>query len=423
MTELTFAPLPPAGGRGFAVTWWGQAWLRALEDSVLEQWSLARGRKQARAGAVGAVSVRPGRITAMVTGRDRVVQRTDVLLPVLSEDDWERLLDVVADRSGHVAALLDRDMPAQLAEDASAAGVELLPGIGDLQAECGCEEWDHCEHSAALCYQMGRLLDADPFVLLLVRGRGERELLAELQERGTAAARAASTAGSGEEGADADEGVPADAVFAAPRVPLPAPPEPVAHAGTAPVLGAGTAAPAEVDEAALEFLVGATARLARLMLAEALAPGHPGEPSPGMSPDVSADAARLAAGDPPPRVAVRLAAGSGRDRAALARAAAAWRYGGAGALEVLEGGWTPDAAALVRARAQLDEAWAGDEAPALRRSGGRWTVVGGAGQLRLGRDGRWWPYRKGPRGVWEPAGPAEHDPATALAALGEPAAG
>ena len=30
--ERTFAALPPAHGRGFAQTWWGQAWLKALED-------------------------------------------------------------------------------------------------------------------------------------------------------------------------------------------------------------------------------------------------------------------------------------------------------------------------------------------------------------------------------------------------------
>jgi hypothetical protein len=34
--ERTFAALPPAHGRGFAGTWWGQAWLKALEDTALD---------------------------------------------------------------------------------------------------------------------------------------------------------------------------------------------------------------------------------------------------------------------------------------------------------------------------------------------------------------------------------------------------
>ena len=59
--ERTFAALPPARGRGFAQTWWGQAWLKALEDTALDGEQLKRGRRQAREGAVGAVSVREAR--------------------------------------------------------------------------------------------------------------------------------------------------------------------------------------------------------------------------------------------------------------------------------------------------------------------------------------------------------------------------
>src|SRR5437868_1297830 len=81
------------------------------------------------------------------------------------------------------AALPGREMPPHLVEDAAAAGVELLPGLGDLEPECDCGAWDHCGHTAALCYQVARLLDQDPLVLLLIRGRDERPLLDDLQAR------------------------------------------------------------------------------------------------------------------------------------------------------------------------------------------------------------------------------------------------
>ncbi|MFE7122242.1 SWF or SNF family helicase, partial [Streptomyces sp. NPDC057654] len=193
--ERTFAALPPAQGRGFARSWWGLAWLKALEDTALDGRQLKRGRQRAREGAVGAVSVRPGRITAVVRDRDGTQVRSDVLVQVLSDGDWDRLLEMAADRAGHIAALLDRDMPPDLAEDAAARGIQLLPEIGDLEPECGCEAWDHCPHSAALCYQVARLLDQDPFVLLLMRGRGERELLDELQRRSAAHAEGSRSAG------------------------------------------------------------------------------------------------------------------------------------------------------------------------------------------------------------------------------------
>lgn len=125
--ERTFAALPPAHGRRFADTWWGLAWLKALEDGALDLQQLKAGRSLARAGAVGAVSVRPGRITAVVRDRDRTVHRADVLLGELDGDQWDRFLDMAVERAGHVAALLDREMPPHLVEDAATAGVELLP--------------------------------------------------------------------------------------------------------------------------------------------------------------------------------------------------------------------------------------------------------------------------------------------------------
>ncbi|MFD7662650.1 SWF or SNF family helicase [Streptomyces sp. NPDC059788] len=418
--ERVFAALPPAHGRGFARTWWGLAWLKALADSALDNAQVKQGRRHARAGAVGAVSVRPGRITAVVQDRDGTPYRCDVLLQELDAADWDRFLELVADRAGHIAALLDHDMPPHLVEDASAVGIELLPGIGDLEAECGCGAWDHCSHTAALCHQTARLLDEDPFVLLLMRGRGEQELLDDLQARTVSRAREAaeqlaSTAPAVEPEA---EGIPAAEAYAARGIlpPLPAPPSAVDRPGTAPVLGGGTDPAPGVDVTALEFLMDATAAHARRLLTDALAPGHADSP-PRTPLTCTQDAVRLAAAGPGPRIAGRLAAGSGRTAKALALAVRAWAYGGAPALAALEEEWAPEPTALARATAQLAAAWDEDEPPPrLRHGGNRWTVVGSDTQLRYGRDGRWWPYRK-ERGQWAPAGPAAEDPATALAAL------
>ncbi|WP_431046683.1 SWF or SNF family helicase [Streptomyces sp. P1-3] len=438
--ERTFAALPPAHGRGFARTWWGQAWLKALEDTALDGQQLKRGRRHAREGAVGAVSVQPGRITAVVRDRDGAAYRSDVLLQELGEGAWDQLLEMVADRSGHIAALLDRDMPPHLVEDAEAAGVELLPGIGDLEPECACEAWDHCPHTAALCYQVARLLDEDPFILLLMRGRGERELLEELQARSAVrgarratrdtgdthdAGGADGTTGASEDVGAAPEPVGVDAVAAfsarASLPPLPGPPPAVGAPVRPPTLDGGTEPGPGLDPAGLEFLIADTAARARRMLTEALAPDHATAPvAAGLT--VWQDAVRMAAtaGPEAPLTAPiggRLADGCGRDRGDLARAARAWEHGGPAGLAVLEEDWTPDPEALARARAQLAAAWAEDDRPpALRATGNRWTAVGGDVQVRYGPDGRWWPYRK-ERGRWWPAGPSDEDPAAAMAAL------
>ncbi|WP_371673071.1 SWF or SNF family helicase [Streptomyces sp. NBC_00289] len=403
--ERTFAAMPPARGKGFAGTWWGLAWLKALEDAALDAAQVKTGRRLARAGAVGAVSVRPGRITAVVHDHDRTTHRADVLLSELSGDQWDRFVAMTVERAGHVAALLDREMPPHLVEDAAAAGIELLPGLGDLEPECDCGAWDHCGHTAALCYQVARLLDEDPFVLLLLRGRGERGLLEELRERGAGPARESS----------GRAGVAAAGAFAAAVDLPPLPPLPEVPGGPGVALSLDTEAPPApgVDPAALECLASATAAEAYRLLVEALRPGHGQQPCEGEL-TIAQDAVRLAVGDPARDVAERLARGSGRDRDGLSRAVAAWHHGGVAALAVLDEEWRVEGEALARARAALENAWDESERPSLQARGNRWTVVGAPSQLRLGRDGRWWPYRK-ERGRWVPAGGAAQDPATALA--------
>ncbi|QTD96897.1 SWF or SNF family helicase [Streptomyces cyanogenus] len=399
----TFAALPPARGRGFARSWWGRAWLQALEDAALETAAVKAGRRLARAGGVGAVTVRPGRVTAVVRDPGGGAHRADVLLPELSDEEWGRFEDLAAEQAGHMAALLDRELPPHLIEDAAVAGIDLLPGLGDLEPECDCDAWDHCGHTAALCHQVARLLDEDPLLLLLVRGRGKDAFLAELHVRGTTERSGATPAAAGVDAAEA---------WAAADVlpPLPALPGLPEGIGTPPSLTAEAAAAPGIDPAALEHLAGRTAVEAYRLLAAARC----GDTQAGTDLTAAQDAVRLACGPAPAAVAERLATGSGRDRAGLAAAVRAWRLGGAAALTVLDEEREVEGVTLARARAALVAAWEADERPEFQRSGNRWTVHGGGVQLRLGREGLWWPYRD-EGGRWIPAGGADSDPATALA--------
>jgi uncharacterized Zn finger protein len=190
------APVPaasgasdPSAGPRFAATWWGNAWVTALEEGALDAKRLARGRSYAEQGHVDAITVTPGLVLAYVQGSRPRPYRVQVRLRTLDDADWARFLDAAVERPGHIAALLDKELPQSLAD----CGVPLLPGPRDLDPHCSCPDRGHpCKHAAALCYQTARLLDADPFVLLLLRGRGERELLDALSRLNAArAARAA----------------------------------------------------------------------------------------------------------------------------------------------------------------------------------------------------------------------------------------
>lgn len=183
------APREAPDGR-FAATWWGNAWVEALEDTALDPARLARGKAYAGRGHVDAITVTPGRVVAYVHGSRPRPYRTEIRMRTLGDDGWERFLDEATARPDHIAALLDKDVPHALE---AVAG--LLPAPGDLVPDCSCPDDGYpCKHAAALCYQAARLLDEDPFVLFLMRGRGEQELLAELTRRNAALSAAETSA-------------------------------------------------------------------------------------------------------------------------------------------------------------------------------------------------------------------------------------
>ncbi|WP_447036742.1 SWIM zinc finger family protein [Streptomyces sp. DSM 118878] len=181
-----FPALPPHPDpqAPFAATWWGNAWIDALEASALDQGRLTRGRTYARDGAVDTITVAPGRIVAYVHGSRPRPYRAEIRLRTMLPEHWDRFLDAVTADPAHIAALLDKDMPHALADAADHADVPLLPGARELSPSCTCPDRGHpCKHAAALAYQTARLLDADPFVLLLLRGGEESDVLDELAHR------------------------------------------------------------------------------------------------------------------------------------------------------------------------------------------------------------------------------------------------
>lgn len=172
-----------SSGHGRGRSWWAKAWVRAVEDAALDLDQLRKGRRFARTGRVGAITVAPGLIHAPVED-ELETHSSKVRVSPLSDTQWEEFLTEIGQQAGHLAALLDRDMPRDLIDSADRAGVPLLPEMGDVEPECTCPAWEFpCLHAAALCYQASWLLDADPFLLLLLRGRSEGDLVAQLTER------------------------------------------------------------------------------------------------------------------------------------------------------------------------------------------------------------------------------------------------
>ena len=176
-------PLAPRRGAARATTWWGKAFVRAVEEAAYTEGDLRRGRSLARAGTVGGISLTAGRMVAAVHDEHGLFT-VDARLPVLKAEAQAALVEVVAAEAGRIGSLLAGDLPHSLVEHADEAGVELLPFGTELEATCTCVGWlDPCPHALAVLSQVAWLVDADPLVLLHMRGVARDDLLARLHAR------------------------------------------------------------------------------------------------------------------------------------------------------------------------------------------------------------------------------------------------
>src|SRR5258708_21958312 len=166
-------------------TWWGRAWVEALEQRArLDPNRLPRGRDYARGGSVGQLVLAPGEVRARVQGRKTVPYEVRIRVRGFAADEWARVLEAISAQLGHAAAMVGGELPAEVAADVAAAGLDLLAAAGEVGPRWSCpDDADPCKHSAAVCYLVADALDADPFAVLLLRGRTRGEVLAGLRAR------------------------------------------------------------------------------------------------------------------------------------------------------------------------------------------------------------------------------------------------
>ena len=422
MNDDVTGPVPAEFGR----TWWGRAWLEALEQRArLDPDRLPRGRDYARSGTVGDLSVLPGEARAQVQGRKTQPYQVRIRVRRFTDDEWDRVLQAISAQLGHAAALLDGELPPEIADDVASTGLDLLPGGGELGPRCSCpDDADPCKHSAAACYLLTDALDADPFILFLLRGRTRDQVLAGIRTRRRGAASGQASApeagAAGHAGAlmpssagwsTADEGVDARTAFAAPTpsAPIPAVPLPPGRPGLPAALPVDPPPwRSGLRDDLLELAADAASR------AWEMAMGLSADAGLSLNPD--ADLARRAARALGTPAFAALAARSGVGERDLARQGLAWRQGGMTGLESLRAEWDPAGEdpgtleLLTAARAALRSKTGAEETVHGNQ------VTAGHLQLRLGRDLRWYPYTRSAAG-WEPGGSPEADPARAVADL------
>jgi uncharacterized Zn finger protein len=168
----------------FGKTWWASRWIAALERLV-NPGRLARGRNYARTGRVVSLEVSREGVNAVVQGTRPEPYTVSIKFKRLTDQEWDRVIDAMSGEALYAARLLSGEMPETIEEVFTQAGVSLFPmERGDMRTRCSCpDQANPCKHIAAVHYLLGERFDEDPFLMFLLRGRSQEEIVAALRAR------------------------------------------------------------------------------------------------------------------------------------------------------------------------------------------------------------------------------------------------
>lgn len=173
LVDVPSGPVPAAG--------WGERWLAAASGAGRAR--IEKGRALVAEGAITALDVRPGVVDAEVRDRGRSLLSLRLRVRPLNERVFESALKSFAERARTAAELLSGSLPEEADDVFAAAGGALLPvSSSDVSVTCPCGDGLACRHAAAVHVALAERFDRDPFLLLLLRGKGRDEILARLRE-------------------------------------------------------------------------------------------------------------------------------------------------------------------------------------------------------------------------------------------------
>ena len=165
-------------------TWWSKRWIDVLESFDMGA-RLTRGRTYARKGQVISIDIQKGEVTAKVQGTRPKPYAVSIQLNPISEPEWDKVTDAMASKAIFAAKLLSGEMPLDIEDAFSEAGISLFPRARkELETECSCPDWANpCKHIAAVYYLLAERFDEDPFLIFKLRGRTKDEIIAALREK------------------------------------------------------------------------------------------------------------------------------------------------------------------------------------------------------------------------------------------------
>lgn len=161
---------------------WGTRWRAVLggPDPELVR-RVRQGVATYRSGRVSDVRLGIGRATARVQGSRATPFLVELEIPVLTDAEWDVVLDLLASTVRYSARLLANQHPEGLESEALERGVHLFPDISQISVAAGHSGEDPFPVVGAAVWEAVAVrLDTSPFPLMQIRGRGRERVLRDI---------------------------------------------------------------------------------------------------------------------------------------------------------------------------------------------------------------------------------------------------
>jgi uncharacterized Zn finger protein len=166
-------------GRQIASTFWGKAWCENLESYSDYENRLPRGRTYVRNGSVVDLQIKPGKVTARVSGSE--LYDIEIKIKPLSKPHWQSISSQCAGKIASVLELLQGRLSKGVMEIITHREQGLFPKPAEISLDCSCPDWaDMCKHVAAALYGVGARLDEKPELLFVLRQVDHMELIEQV---------------------------------------------------------------------------------------------------------------------------------------------------------------------------------------------------------------------------------------------------
>ncbi len=176
-----------------AGNWWARRWEAVVRELGIGGADGSTKGDARRAARVRRMEVIPGGISAAVQDRQTGACSIEVRVQPLSSEQWDWVSDALSSQPLVSTQLLSGAVPPEIEQIFADAGAHLLPAsASEFTTQCSCCSPAPCRHLPLLFGLFAEMLNDDPGVLFVLRGRERQQILRDIREaRGTPQAAAA----------------------------------------------------------------------------------------------------------------------------------------------------------------------------------------------------------------------------------------